>query len=93
MREGDATLDPEVFIDDPEGIHLLTLVFVETLDLNIEDRVRINFDAFLVENELGCAFLVVMLDFGEGVENVLVVVILHQTFEICCVALPACAQQ
>ena len=37
-----AFLDLKIFIDHIEGVHLLSLVFMQTLDLDVKDRIRVN---------------------------------------------------
>ena len=68
-----AVLDVEVLPDDVEREHLLALVLVDTLDLNIDDRVGGNGHALLERHELAHDGLGLDLGGGQALKNVLVV--------------------
>ena len=68
-----AVLDVEVLPDDVEREHLLALVLVDTLDLNIDDRVGGNGHALLERHELAHDGLGLGLGGGQALKNVLVV--------------------
>ncbi len=57
-----ALLDLQILVDDIEGIHLLTLVLMHTLDLYIKNAVLSQFDLFLLGNISGQLLLSVLLD-------------------------------
>ena len=68
-----AVLDVEVLPDDVEREHLLALVLVDTLDLNIDDRVGGNGHALLERHELAHDGLGLDLGGGQALKNILVV--------------------
>ena len=43
-----ALLDLKVFINDVQRVHLLTLIFMQTLNLNVENGIRIDIDILCV---------------------------------------------
>jgi hypothetical protein len=47
-------------MDDTEDVHLLALVFVDALDLNIEERCRVDLDTIVFRDVLGETDLVVL---------------------------------
>lgn len=55
-------LECKVAVDTSEGIHELSLVLVDTLDLNREERVRVDRDIERTFNVLGKADLVLVFD-------------------------------
>jgi hypothetical protein len=55
-----------------EDVQELALVFVEALDLDVEDGVRVDLDAVVLEDVLGEPDLVDALDALEAAEEVLV---------------------
>ena len=59
-------LDAEVQIQDVERVKQLTLVLVQTLDLNIEDRIGINLDTLASLHPGGKINLVRMLDLRQA---------------------------
>lgn len=55
-------LECKVAVDASEGIHKLSLILVDTLDLNREERVRVDRDIERTFNVLGKADLVLVFD-------------------------------
>jgi hypothetical protein len=47
-------------MDDTEDVHLLALVFVDALDLDIEERRRVDLDTIVFRDVLGETDLVVL---------------------------------
>ena len=62
-------LDLEILPDGVEGVHLLTLVLVHALDLDVEDRVRVNLDVLLGAQPRRQAPLVALLDLQEPLDK------------------------
>ena len=62
-------LDLEILPDGVEGVHLLTLVLVHALDLDVEDRVRVNLDVLLGAQPRRQALLVALLDLQEPLDE------------------------
>ena len=66
-------LEVVVLRDDVQRVELLSLVLVQALYLNVEDRVGVEHNAVLVLDILGKVLLVLELDRGEAFEHFLVV--------------------
>lgn len=58
-------LDGKVAVNDTENVQLLTLVLVDTLDLHIKKRLRVDTDSLSILDVLGKADLVCVLDLLE----------------------------
>ena len=101
-------LDLIIQINDMQDIEKLSLILVQTLDLYIKNRIRIDFDVVMFQNISGEAFLVGALDRGKLLPLILVidkrVKFLHlrkichplrsdQTAHPCCQALIAVEQE
>ena len=69
-----AVLQAEIDIHNGQGVHQLTLVLMEPLDLNVKDEVGIQLSAFLLGDDLAQLLLLLMLD---GIELAHHVVIDH----------------
>ncbi len=69
-------------VHDVHDVEQLSLVLVETLHLDVEDRVRVDFNAVVLENVLGQALLVPVLDLHELLLRLLVVGVGLQLLEL-----------
>jgi hypothetical protein len=74
-------LEGEVAVDDTKDVHLLTLVLVDTLDLNVEESVGIDGDTGGVLDESGETNLVGELDVLPLVDKICVVGVLLEVLE------------
>ena len=63
-------LHAEVQVQDVEGVEQLTLILVQTLDLNVEDRVGIDLDTLALLDPRGEVDLVGVLDLAQAREHV-----------------------
>ncbi|RMZ70021.1 hypothetical protein GMOD_00000054 [Pyrenophora seminiperda CCB06] len=66
-------LDLEIAMDDTKDVQLLALVFVNTFDLDIEERVWVDLDAIVLHDVLCKSHLVGMLDVAELLTELLVI--------------------
>ena len=55
-------LDFKIFCKNLEGVEMLTLIFMQTLDLNIENRVGVKADACFALYDFGKILFVFELD-------------------------------
>ena len=58
-----AGLDFQVLVNDTEGVQLLALILMETLDLDIKDGIRADFQILRFFQVCAQSFLVFLLDF------------------------------
>ena len=71
-----AALDLQIFVNDIQCIHLLTLILMQTLYLNIEDGIGIQLHALLLL-DIGYQFcLLGLLDVVDGIQYSLIVLML-----------------
>ena len=63
-------LHAEVQVQDVEGVEQLALVLVQTLDLNVEDRVGVDLNALAILDPRGKVNLVGVLDLAQALEHV-----------------------
>lgn len=71
-----ATLNLQIFVNDIQCVHLLTLILMQTLYLNIEDGIGIQLHAFLILDigyQLG---LLGLLDIIDSIQYRLIVLML-----------------
>ena len=61
-----------IFVNDIQRVHLLALILVKPLHLNIKDRVRIQPDAFLLQNISGQRLFLLLLDAQDIIHLLLV---------------------
>ena len=61
-----AALDLAVFVDDPQGVHLLALVLVQALDLDVKDGVFVHFHPLALAQQGLQLALVVLLDLQQA---------------------------
>ena len=64
-----------------QGIHELTLIFVQTLYLYVKDGIRINDNAVVFFDILGHAFLILLFDSGQLFQYSSIIFIGHKTFK------------
>ena len=86
-----AALDLAVFVDDPQGVHLLALVLVQALDLDVKDGILVHFHPLALAQQGLELALVVLLDFQQAGQAVRVVGKGQQLFQLGGVAGPAVA--
>ena len=77
-----AGLNFQILMDNVKGVHLLPLVFMQTLTLNVKDGVRIQRHAFRFLHISRQIFLPVHLDLGNTVKHLIVVNVCEQFFQI-----------
>ena len=85
-----ACFDLKVFVDDIQNIHLLTFVFMHSLDLNIDDGIRIDIDVLAFLHILSKADLVIVFDFIQTIQEPFVIVMVKQSFQLVCILSPFC---
>ena len=69
-------LNLQIFVNDIQCVHLLTLILMQTLYLNIEDGIGIQLHAFLLL-DIGYQFcLLGLLDVVDGIQYGLIVLML-----------------
>ena len=74
LRRG--SLESKIAVDDTEDVHLLTLVLVDTLDLNVKEGRGVDIDTGGLLDMLGKADLVGILDLGPLLTEVLVILVM-----------------
>ncbi len=85
-------LDPRIQVNHVQRVEQLALVFVNTLDLNIKQRSRINLDAGFALNQGSQPLFVLQLDVTPGLTERLVIQIFFQTGQTGQVSHPLLAQ-
>ena len=71
-----AALDLQIFVNDIQCIHLLTLILMQTLYLNIEDGIGIQLHAFLLLDIGYQLSLLGLLDIIDSIQYSLIVLVL-----------------
>ena len=74
-------LDVIVKRQDMQNIQQLALIFMQALNLHIEDRIRVNVDAVVLRNIGGKAYLILALDGLQIFQNIRIVAVLEQRLE------------
>ena len=74
-------LDIVVKRQDMQDIQQLPLVFMQALDLHVEDRIRVDVDTVVLRDISGKAYLVFALDGLQIFQNIRIVTVLEQRFE------------
>ena len=74
-------LDIVVKRQDMQDIQQLPLVFMQALDLHVEDRIRVDVDTVVLRDISGKAYLVLALDGLQIFQNIRIVTVLEQRFE------------
>ena len=64
-----------------QNIQQLALIFMQALNLHIEDRIRVNIDAVVLRNIGGKAYLILALDGLQIFQNIRIVAVLEQRLE------------
>ena len=77
-----AALDLQIFVDDIQGIHLLALVLMQTLDLDIKDGIRIYGNTFVFLQICSQLLLLLMLDRCDPVKYLAVIFKLQQLLQL-----------
>ena len=76
-------------MDNVEGVHLLTLILMQALDLDVEDRLGIDRNAFLLL-DIGCQLkLVILLDSGNLIKHCCITLKVKQLLKFIRILLPA----
>ena len=73
--------DFQIFIDGVKGVHLLALVFVEPLDLDVENRVGINGDSLAFMQKAGQLGFVFGFDLPQLAQHRSVPAVCQQLFQ------------
>ena len=76
------SLDAIVQCNDVQAVKQLTFVLVDTLNLDIEDRGRIDFDAIVVLENFGQLHLILLLDFHDGTLEIRILGPLFQLYQL-----------
>ena len=82
-------LDIEVLVDNPECVHLLTLVLMKSLNLYIKDRILIYVNVLcllkvILENDL-----VLLLDIHDLAKDCIIIIELSKVIQLLCILLVA----
>ena len=82
-------LDIEVLVDNPECVHLLTLVLMKSLNLYIKDRILIYVNVLcllkvILENDL-----VLLLDIHDLAKDCIIIIELSEVIQFLCILLVA----
>ena len=77
-----ALLDLLIFVNGVQRVHLLSLVLVETLDLDVKNRIFIDVHILRLLQVLFQVRLGFLLDFSNAVQNRFVILISHQLFQL-----------
>ena len=86
-------LDVIVKRQDMQNIQQLALIFMQALNLHIEDRIRVNVDAVVLRNIGGKAYLILALDGLQIFQNIRIVAVLEQRLECIRILQEAVADQ
>ena len=81
--------DLQIFINDIQRVQLLAFVLVETLYLDIKDRIRAHFQPLCLAQVSAEIFFILMFDLKQFVENFVVIFVCKKFFELCGVFFPA----
>ena len=77
-----AGLDFQVLVNDVEGVQLLSLILMETLDLDIKNGIRADFQILRFFQVCAQSLLVFLLDFQELFEHRFVALVRKQLFQL-----------
>ena len=77
-----ALLDLFIFVNGVQRVHLLSLVLVETLDLDVKNRIFIDVHILRLLQVLFQVRLGFLFDFSNAVQNRFVILISHQLFQL-----------
>ena len=86
-----AALDLKVLVDDIKSIHLLSLVLVKSLNLNVENGIRINLYVLVLLEVSSELFFLGQLDSFELVKNFNILDVIKELLELVSILLEAVA--
>ena len=86
-------LDLKVLINDIECIELLAFVLVETLHLDVEDRIRADLNILCLFQISAQRLFIFMLDLDQLFEHCIIVLIFEQFFKLCRILLISLSDQ
>ena len=83
------SLDIKVFVDDIQSVHLLAFVLVKTFDLDIKDRVCIDFHTLVIFQVTSQFTFVVSLDAFQFFFDSCFVFVRQEFFKLICFMVPS----